>query len=126
MPNALEESRHHRASVVLVAQVSDGAASDSRHAIQQIAIRRRADAEAEDSRRAKTFFDRRQNFGFVSDVTIGEEADEPQLPWMMRKIQGRFDPFDHHRAAFGVEPIEVAQTPLDVLRAGVERNAAEL
>ena len=77
-----------------------------------------------------------QNFRLVANVTVGQKTNEAQPLRVVREIQGSFDAFNHHRAAFAVERAQVFPTATDVLGCrghgpgaecgGVGRKADEL
>ena len=120
-----EEIVHHVAAGIVEPEVGDGAAPGARHAFEQVAVHGGAHAETEDSRLADGFVYLAQDLGFVADVAVGQERDETQPAWVVRKVECGANTLDHHRAAVAIEPADVAFRPFDVSARGGNRFVAE-
>ena len=66
-----------------------------------------------------------QDFRLVADIAVGQETNEAQASRIVREVQGGFNPFDHHGAAFAVEGLEIREAAATVLGCGEERPGTE-
>ena len=73
MADAVVEQVHDVGGVFVQADVGNGAFAELGHPVEQVAIDRVADAEAEDAGGAQFFIDGGEDLGFVADVAVGHE-----------------------------------------------------
>ena len=109
------------------ADVGDRAAADRGHAVEEVAVDRGADAEAEEAGvgLAEPRVDRPEDLVVVADVAVGEEEDRAHAIAVGGRIEGRLDPAEHLGAAAADHRLEVAEAALAVLRGVGEADRAE-